>query len=146
MGAVEEKAERLGVRSATGAQAAAFESHKDGIARRAAAFRLQPGQCGAVLGLAGTPVCVDFVSRPEVWADLHDKILAGYTLDALEHADAAETAEAALYALVDGAFALRRETHSGGRLRAMPAHRGRGARRVGPRVDGELIQLSAHAR
>ena len=140
------KAERLGVRAPTGAQGAAFVEMDEAIAGRATAFRRLPGQCGAVFGLAGRPVCVDMVSRPEVWADIHDKLLAGYLLDALEPSLETPTAEDDLAAFVDRACGLRPEPHpsvgAGRPLRVADA----GVVGSGLEVDGELVQLSAHAR
>ena len=50
------------------------------------AFPMQPGQCGAVLGL-GRDLCLDVVSRPDAFVRLWPKLRAGYLLDALGHLD-----------------------------------------------------------
>ena len=144
--AVEEKAERLDVRSSTGAQAASFTTHRSRLEALMARFPLQPGQCGAVLALSGRPVCIDVVSRPDVFAHVYPKVLAGYMLDALEHPDAAETSDAELDAFVADAVAAParcgRAVGLGDALRIS----GRGIVGSGLELDGELIQLSAHAR
>lgn len=44
------------------------------------------GQCGAVAAVDGEIIIVDLVSRPEVFADLHPALVAGYALDALRTA------------------------------------------------------------
>jgi hypothetical protein len=43
------------------------------------------GQCGSIVSIGGRVVCLDYVSRPEVYAGLHAKLVRGYALDALEH-------------------------------------------------------------
>jgi hypothetical protein len=42
------------------------------------------GQLGAVVQIAGEPVALDLVSRPEVFADLLPRLLDGYALQALQ--------------------------------------------------------------
>jgi hypothetical protein len=42
------------------------------------------GQAGAIVGIAGELVCLDFVSRSEVFAGLYLKLLRGYALSAIE--------------------------------------------------------------
>jgi hypothetical protein len=46
----------------------------------------RPGQCGTIVCLAGRVVCLDYVSRSEVFAGLYAKLLRGYALDAIEQA------------------------------------------------------------
>lgn len=143
---VADKASRLGVRSSTGAHADAYAQRRVDLDALAAAFPLRGGQCGAVLGLAGAPVCLDLVSRPEAFARLYPKLLAGYLLDAIEHLDAPEAADAALGRFVDAAFAA--EVRRGPAVGLGADLRLGGATLVGSglELDGELIQLSAYAR
>ena len=42
------------------------------------------GQAGAIVGIAGELVCLDYVSRSEVFAGLYLKLLRGYALSAIE--------------------------------------------------------------
>jgi hypothetical protein len=42
------------------------------------------GQCGSIVCVAGQVVCVDYVSRSDVYAGLYSKLLRGYALDAIE--------------------------------------------------------------
>jgi hypothetical protein len=42
------------------------------------------GQTGAIVGIAGELVCLDYVSRSEVFAGLYLKLLRGYALSAIE--------------------------------------------------------------
>src|SRR4029078_5465056 len=80
---VRAKQSRMGVSSATSANRDTFVAHGKRLRELEAAFMLQPGQCGAVLGL-GDDLCLDAVSRPEAFAVLWPKLRAGYLLDALE--------------------------------------------------------------
>ncbi len=43
------------------------------------------GQCGSIVCVAGRVVCVDYVSRSDVYAGLYAKLLRGYALDAIEN-------------------------------------------------------------
>jgi hypothetical protein len=67
----------------------AFEQHRNRLDRFNDAIRLQDGQSGALVALAGRLVVLDWVSRPEVFASLHSALIHGYALDAIE-AEAAE--------------------------------------------------------
>ena len=42
------------------------------------------GQAGAIVGVAGRLVCLDYVSRSDVFAGLYLKLLRGYALSAIE--------------------------------------------------------------
>ncbi|MEQ8834333.1 MAG: hypothetical protein RIB67_07785 [Miltoncostaeaceae bacterium] len=82
-----------GSRSATQAYAGVVEARSERVAATIAAFPVVPGQCGAVVALGGRPVCVDVLSRADVFADLWPRLLAGYAADA---ADAPAPARAPL--------------------------------------------------
>jgi hypothetical protein len=77
------KSDRLGVDSPTRAQADIYNAKPapDDVRN---AFPLVPGQSGALLAL-GDRFCLDYVSRPDAFARLYPKLLAGYLLDAREH-------------------------------------------------------------
>lgn len=82
--AVADKARRLGVRSATGAADALYRGRRPALDPYLQALPRAPGQAGVIAAVAGRLVCLDYVSRPEVFAGLYGKLLRGYALDALE--------------------------------------------------------------
>jgi hypothetical protein len=143
---VADKARRLGVRSATGAHADSYAERRVDLDALAARFPEQPGQCGAVLALAGAPVCLDLVSRPEAFARLYPKLLAGYLLDAIEHLDAPDASEAAIGGFVAAAFAAPMRPGPAVGLGADLRLAGDGVLGSGLALEHELIQLSAYAR
>ncbi len=85
----------------------------------------QEGQSGAAVAIAGEPVCVDFVSRSDVFAGLYPKLLRGYGLDAIDAGGSGKPGATRL-----GDFAARRE---GGEFSEL-------------RVEGELVALTIFAR
>ncbi|MHB1244685.1 MAG: ARPP-1 family domain-containing protein [Gaiellaceae bacterium] len=140
--AVREKAARLDAASPTGAQADVFRSRADELRELEGAFAAAPGQCGAVLALGDT-LCLDYVSRPDAFVALWQKLRAGYLLDAIERLDGKAAKPEALGSFV-GAVA------AGATLRQPSAGRGEDLRLRGAGVVGsglalgeELIQLSA---
>jgi hypothetical protein len=139
---VREKADRLHVDSATGAQADIYRSREDELASLRRAFPLQPGQSGALLTL-GERACVDYVSRPDAFAHLYPKLREGYLLDALERLDGkpAVSSDAEAFVVSLGAAARSRRPSAG----LGEDVRLRGERVVGSGLDldGELIQLCA---
>lgn len=138
------KAGRLGNRSATGAHADIQRQEAPRIDELCGAFPLEPGQCGAVLALAGEVVCLDAVSRPEAFAVLYPKLLRGYMLDAVERLDG-DVAGAGVFEAFMGAL-------GGGRVDRRPSVglgldmrvSGNGVIGSGLEVDGEVVQLSAY--
>jgi hypothetical protein len=140
------KATRLRVRSQTGAHADTYAERRVDLDALAARFPLQAGQCGAVLALAGAPVCLDLVSRPEAFARLYPKLLAGYLLDGIEHLDAPDAPEGAIAGFLDAA--LRSSVRRGPAVGLGEDLRLTGETVLGSglALEGELIQLSAYAR
>jgi hypothetical protein len=59
------------------------------------------GQCGSIVCVAGQVVCLDFVSRSDVYAGLYAKLLRGYALDAIEHPNDAPVPKEYLVRLFD---------------------------------------------
>lgn len=143
--AVAQKSERLGVRSPTGAQSDVFAERAPDLDRLAARFPLHAGQYGMVLGLAGAPVCVDLVSRPDAFAALYPSLLRGYLMDGIEHLGGPSTPtgafEAFLSAVGDADPRSGPAVGLGGDLRLA----GRGIVGSGLALDGEVLQLSAYA-
>lgn len=79
------KAARLDAFSPTEAAEEMYTQRAATLNEYLAAFPRVTGQCGSIVCVAGRVVCLDFVSRSDVYAGLHAKLLRGYALDALEH-------------------------------------------------------------
>ena len=141
-GQLRETATRMSVHSPTGASADLYRAHERDLRALEDRFPVEPGQCGAILGL-GDDMCVDIVSRPVAFARLWPKLRAGYLLDALERLDGTPTSFAVLPIFmrkVDSADASRQPSVGLG-----DDVRLRGDRVIGSglELDGEPIQLSA---
>ena len=78
------KSARLDAASPTDAVEAVFFKHSSSLDEYLAALPRQEGQCGAIVAVGGRVVCLDYVSRSEVYAGLYAKLLRGYALDAVE--------------------------------------------------------------
>ena len=89
-----------GSRSPTGAHRDLFLARERELEALEPAFRAEPGQCGAVLGL-GDALCLDAVSRPDAFGEVWPKLRRGYLLDALEHLDRPATQPKRLLGFVD---------------------------------------------
>ncbi len=73
-----------GVESPSAAMSDLYESRRAGIAALGKAIRPLDGQLGAVATVAGRPLALDLVSRPDVFASLLPRLAQGYALEALE--------------------------------------------------------------
>jgi hypothetical protein len=82
---VASKAERLQAFSPTDAAEALYVSRGASLEEYVAKLPRRDGQCGSIVSLAGRVVCLDYVSRSDVYAGLYPKLLRGYALDAVEH-------------------------------------------------------------
>jgi len=69
--------------SPTAAMADVFESSKPQLEKMLAAFPRLDGQCGIYALLGGRFAGLEMVSLPEVWKELHDKIIHSYAMDAV---------------------------------------------------------------
>lgn len=142
--AVADKARRMHVASPTGANADTFTSRAGQLAELEAAFPLEAGQCGAVLGLGDT-LCLDWVSRPDAFAALWPKIRAGYLLDGLERLDqphtSVEATQGFIRRIADAELTLRSSVAVGRDLRLSDGD----VTGSGLELNGELIQLTAFA-
>jgi ARG and Rhodanese-Phosphatase-superfamily-associated Protein domain len=142
---VAEQAGRRGVASPTAAHADTFSQSEAALAGLRSAFPLQPGQCGAVLVLPEGGACLDYLSRPDAYAEHHRKLLDGYLLDALDQLDRPEAGPEPMNRLLHRlALAAPRRQPSAGKgvdLRA----RTKSITVTGLELDGELLQLSAYA-
>jgi len=74
----------LGRASDTGALDALYESRRGRMDEWVAAFPRLDGQTGLMAFLDDTPLAMDAVGSPALWAKLHDRLLSGYVLDAME--------------------------------------------------------------
>ena len=89
------KSMSLGVASPTDAAEALYTSSRSKLDGYLAALPCQAGQCGSIVGIAGTVVCLDFISRPDVWARTYPKLLRGYALEAIDAPTAEELPDGA---------------------------------------------------
>ena len=80
---IDELHDRLDTFSPTSALSDAYAKRKEDLDRTLNAFPLQEGQCGILAMIEGNFTGLDLVSLPEVWKDIHDKIIRSYVLDIL---------------------------------------------------------------
>lgn len=139
---VQAKQSRMGVSSATSANRDTYAANVEWLRALASGFPLQPGQCGAVLGL-GDDLCADAVSRPEAFALLWPKLRAGYMLDAIERLDRHATSVERISRFVDDVAAAKATRGPSAGLGDDVRLRGDGVIGSGLELDGELLQLSA---
>ena len=132
-GELRETAMRMSVHSPTGASADLYRAHERDLRSLEDRFPVEPGQCGAVLGL-GDDMCVDVVSRPDAFARLWPKLRAGYLLDALERLDGKPTPFAVLPTFLQLGRLGGRVTPAVGRPRRGRATARRARHRLGPRA------------
>ncbi len=71
--------------SPTSAMSDVFEAKKESMDEISGAFPLLEGQCGIYAEIGGKFAGIDLVSLPEIWSDLHAKIVRSYALDVLRH-------------------------------------------------------------
>lgn len=75
----------LGTESASGAMSDAFVQRDDDLKDYLSAFPLTAGQKGMVVLLNGVPVGADYLSLPEAYAGLHEKLVKSFAVEALLH-------------------------------------------------------------
>jgi ARG and Rhodanese-Phosphatase-superfamily-associated Protein domain len=78
------KQERLQAFSPTGAAESMYVSRGAMLEEYVQALPRLDGQSGVLVGIGGRLVCLDYVSRSDVFAGLYLKLLRGYALDAIE--------------------------------------------------------------
>lgn len=81
---ISEKLESLGVDSDSSAMLDAYETHERPIDDYVEAFRIGPGQVGALFGLGGRVVGLDLFESPGTLASHLGRLLRSCALDALE--------------------------------------------------------------
>jgi hypothetical protein len=70
--------------SPTGAAESLYHDQRATLDEYVEALPRLDGQAGALIGIAGELVCLDYVGRSDVFAGLYLKLLRGYALDAIE--------------------------------------------------------------
>jgi hypothetical protein len=102
--------QRLGTRSNSGAMRDAYTQREQAFGDFLGAFPLQAGQIGMVVLINGQPAGADVLSLPEAYADLHEKLVKSFAVDALlrpqedlSETDAAIEAYAFLHSLSEAA-------------------------------------------
>jgi hypothetical protein len=128
------------VHSATAANADGFAARATAIDLVVRELVLEPGQCGVLASLSGQAWCLDAVSRPDVFARLHRKLVAGYVYDIIRPSGELATADDAMHALLRCSRVRRPSVAVGDDVRL----EGEGVIASGLEVDGELVQLSAY--
>jgi hypothetical protein len=78
------KQARMHSYSPTGAAESLYDDSRNTLDEYVQALPRLDGQAGALIGIAGRLVCLDFVGRSDVFAGLYLKLLRGYALDAIE--------------------------------------------------------------
>jgi hypothetical protein len=78
------KSARMDSSSPTDAAEQLYLDHRASLDEYLQALPRLDGQAGVLVGIAGRLVCVDYVSRPDVFAGLYLKLLRGYALEAIE--------------------------------------------------------------
>ena len=143
-GAVDETHQERGSSSPTTAYSDAVRHVQPDLDKLVGHFPLRPGQCGVVLGYAGAVVCMDAVSRAEVYEGLHQALLAGYIMDALSFVDGKGIGKKEaddFLAAVSAAKATRRPSAGLGDDLRLSAQAATGS---GLEFDREVIQMTAY--
>jgi hypothetical protein len=136
---------RHGVRSPTGAHADIFTHREPVLEELRAAFPAHPGQCGIALILPDNHVCLDYLSRPDAYADHHAKLLDGYLLDALDQLDRAAAKPTHLNRLLHRLTLVTPLRQPSAGMGIDIRAEARSVTATGLELDGELLQLSAYA-
>ena len=79
----------------TQAMSEIYHSWRDRLNGLQAAIARRDGQLGTLAAIGGRLTVLDCVSRPDAFAALHARLVAGYALNALEHDDCAPPPRAA---------------------------------------------------
>jgi hypothetical protein len=76
--------ERLGTSSETGALNTMYEERRDRMGEWVRAFPLVEGQIGLAAFQGTAPLALDALESPSVYGKIHERLLTGYILDAME--------------------------------------------------------------
>lgn len=131
--------------SPTSAMNDIYESRRGRLGEMCAQVPLQPGQVGSIAAINGEMWVLDFVSRPDVYLSLHERLVQGYALDALgaEGEVSPETDEATArgFALLAGDSEIAHRTPGAG-LGEEIRFATSGVAGTGLELERELIQLT----
>lgn len=75
--------QHLNTSSRSGAMSDAYAQRETDLSEYLRAFALQPGQKGMVILLNGHPAGADFLSRPEAYGDIHEKLIKSFAVEAI---------------------------------------------------------------
>ena len=81
---IEDKQIKYCVRSDTSAMADIFEAKKKDITSYESAFKPNPDQVGFITLIQGKVVGMDIFGSPKVFPNIHQKLMRGYILDAID--------------------------------------------------------------
>ncbi len=142
---IDERLHTSAVFSPTSALSDVHEAERPRIDDLADDFALVDGQCGAILAL-GDQLCLDLVSRPEVWTQLWPKLRRGYLLDGVRHLHDTPTAAELIARFADAVEAAPSSSRPSPGLGEDVRLHGTTVSGSCLVVDGETIQLSAYSR
>jgi hypothetical protein len=141
--AVDAQHDRLRTESPTDAQAASYEQRGTDLAELGEAFPLEAGQAGAIVAIGRDGLCLDYVSRPEAFARLYEKLLRGYLLDAIDRPLRDEAGRTRIDVFLDAVASARVSSRPSEGLGEDRRLDGAGVFGCGLSLADELIQLSA---
>ena len=75
--------ESLQTSSRSGAMSDAYEQREADLSAYLGAFPIQPGQKGMVMLINGQPAGADFLSAPDAYADVHEKLVKSFAVEAI---------------------------------------------------------------
>jgi hypothetical protein len=128
------KADRLDAVSPTEAAGEMYVRRAASLETYLAKLPRRDGQCGSIVSVAGRVVCLDFVSRSDVYAGLYTKLLRGYALDAIEEPEDAPVPTAFVERLLA-------RIERAKRLPAAQIGLGRAAELASPRLGGQEVRV-----
>ncbi|MDI9633589.1 MAG: hypothetical protein QFX32_05980 [Methanolinea sp.] len=85
---IKELGDKMHIASRTGAMRDIFSAYEEKMREYVDAFPLVPGQQGILVYIDGRPAGLELVSRPDVYADLHGKLVKSYVIEVLADGDA----------------------------------------------------------
>jgi hypothetical protein len=86
--AIASHSSKLGTHSGTGALNDLYQTREADLIGWAAEYRVGSGQVGVLAFLGGRPLGMDLVGCTRLYADLHERLVRGYVMDALGASDA----------------------------------------------------------
>jgi hypothetical protein len=142
---IDERIQACAIEAPTSALSDVHDAERSRIDGIAESFALIAGQCGAILAL-GDGLCLDLVSRPEVWSQLWPKLRRGYLLDGVRHLNDEPTASELIARFADAVESAPSSSRPSPGLGDDLRLHGTTVSGSGLVVDGETIQLSAYSR